>query len=148
MQPRRALVALAPGGAVIGIAGLRGPQGGFLRLSGAGYRAALGPWAGGLALALTLSHRAGDRTADLVLDGVAVRRGWQRRGVARALIAAAEAEARRLGHPGLRAEVEAGNRAALAAWQALGFRIIGRRRLGWIWSAPAFVLRRPLGAGD
>lgn len=148
MQPDRALVALGPKGAIIGIAGLRSAQGGFLDLSPQGFRLALGLRLGQLALASTLLHRAGDRTTDLVLDGVAVRRGWQRRGLAGALIAAAETEARRLGYPGLRAEVEAGNLAALAAWQAMGFQRQGRRRLGWIWSAPALVLRRPLPARD
>lgn len=135
---------LGPTGGIIGIAGLRDARGGFLAPSPQGYRQALGPRLGRLALASTLLHRAGDQTTDLVLDGVAVRRGWQRRGVARALSDAAEAEARRLGYPGVRAEVDAGNLMGLAAWQAMGFQLQGRRRLGWIWSAPAWVLRRPM----
>lgn len=144
MQPERALVALGPAGGVIGVAGLRSASGGFLDLSSPGYRQALGAPLGRLALACTLLHWMGTQTDDLVLDGVAVRRCWRGRGIGRALVAAAEAEARRLGYPGLRAEVEAQNTAGLAAWQAMGFQPQGRRRLGWIWSAPAWELRRPV----
>lgn len=148
MRPERALVLLGPAGGIIGMAGLRDAQGGFLELSPPGYRQALGPWLGRLALATDLLHRSGAQTTDLVLDGVVVRRGWQRRGLARALVDAAEAEARRRGYPGLRAEVAAGNLGGRAAWQAMGFQPQGRGRLGWLWSAPAFVLRRPVPAGD
>lgn len=147
MQPERALAVLGPAGRIIGIAGLRGAEGGFLELSPQGCRQALGPRLGRLVLATGLLRGSGDHTADLVLDGVAVRRGWQRRGLARALVDAAEAEARRLGYPGLRAEVEAGNLAGRAAWMAMGFQPQGRRRLGWIWSAPIWVLRRPVSGG-
>ncbi|WP_258869600.1 GNAT family N-acetyltransferase [Paracoccus thiocyanatus] len=62
-------------------------------------------------------------------------------GIAQALVRSAAAHARRRGHPALRAEVEAGNRDALAAWQAMGFLPQARQRLGWPWSAPAHVLR-------
>ncbi|MTH34735.1 GNAT family N-acetyltransferase [Paracoccus limosus] len=142
MQPDRALIAIGASGGVLGIAGLRGSRGGFLELSPGACRQVLGPWWGRLALAMANLHRGGE-TADLVLDGVAVRRGWQRQGIARALADAAGAEALRLGYPGLRAEVAAQNVTALAAWQALGFQPQGRQRLGWVWAAPAWVLRRP-----
>ncbi len=144
MQPDQALVALGPQGGLVGIAGLRGAAGGFLSLRPQGFVAAFGPASGRLRHAALGLHASGQATGDLILDGVAVRRGWRGRGIARALVAAAAAEARRLGHPGLTAQVEAGNDSALAAWGALGFRCIGRHRLGWPWQPPAHVLRLPV----
>lgn len=143
MQPQHALVTLAPSGGIIALAGLRDAQGGFLAMHGADFVRALGPVRGRMRRAATVLCRGGAPTSDLILDGVAVRRGWRGRGLARALVAQAQAEARALGHPALRAEVTAGNATALAAWQAMGFHPHGRERLGWLWRPPAHVLRRP-----
>ena len=146
MQPDRAIIALTPQGGLIALAGLRNADGGFLSGSAAGFIATFGPARGRLRHLATGLHRGGTQTGDLILDGVAVRRGWQRRGIARALVLAAEAEARRQGYPALLAEVEAANDAALAAWQRLGFCPIGHQRQGWPWNRPAHVLRRPVPA--
>lgn len=145
MRPARALVAIDARGALVGLAGLRGPDGGFLEPERADFRAAFGPTGGALRGALIRLYRAGSPTGDLILDGVAVRPRWRGLGIARALAAAAEAEARRRGHPALLVEVEARNRAALASWLALGFQPAGRQHLGWPWHPRAHVLRRPVG---
>ncbi|WP_287885395.1 MULTISPECIES: GNAT family N-acetyltransferase [Paracoccus] len=144
MRPEQALVALAPSGRLVGMAGLRDAGGGFLAPHAKGFVAVWGPARGRLRHLATGLYRPGAETADLVLDGIAVRLQWRRQGIARALIGAAAAHARRLGHPALRAEVEAGNHGGLAAWQAMGFQPLARQRLGWPWSAPAHVLRLAL----
>ncbi|MDS9467096.1 GNAT family N-acetyltransferase [Paracoccus sp. MBLB3053] len=144
MNRERALIALDRNGALVGIAGLRGARGGILSPSAADFLATFGRYRGRLRHAASWLHRAGPETYDLILDGVAVRRHWRGRGVARALVAAAMEEARRLGHPALLVEVEARNLDALAAWQAMGFQSAGRQRLGWPWRARAHVLRKPL----
>lgn len=144
MQPGHALVAVTPAGGVLGIAGLRDAKGGFLRMHHKGFTDALGPLEGRARYGAAGLWIGGAAASDLILDGVAVRRGWRGRGLAHALIAAAGTEARRLGYPALRAEVAAGNLQALAAWQAMGFRITGRQRLGWPWCGPAHVLRLPV----
>lgn len=144
MRAERALVALAPSGRLVGIVGLRGAGGGFLDPSAEGFVAVWGPARGRLRHLAAGLYRPGAATADLVLDGIAVLPQWRRQGIARALIRCAAAHASALGHPALRAEVQAGNRDGLAAWQAMGFRALARQRLGWPWSAPAHVLRLPL----
>ncbi len=144
MRPQGALVALSPSGGLLGIAGLRDAGGGFLDPGHGGFVAVWGPVRGRLRHLATGLYRPGAETADLVLDGIAVLPQWRGRGIARALVEAAAAHARRQGHPALRAEVQAGNRAALAAWRAMGFQPQDRQRLGWPWSAPAHVLRLPL----
>nr|WP_010398445.1 GNAT family N-acetyltransferase [Paracoccus sp. TRP] len=141
MRPGQALVALSPAGRLVGVAGLRDANGGFLSPDAGGFVAAWGPFGGRLRHLTTALYLGGGETTDLVLDGVAVRPEWRRRGIARALVKAAAAHAREFGYPALRAEVHARNHAALAAWQAIGFRHLGRERLGWPWSAPAHVLR-------
>ncbi len=142
MVASRALAAVSDRGTLVGIAGLRGAQGGFLSPAAADFHQVFGGVRGGMRHLGSRLHRPGRETPDLILDGVAVRPHWRGRGVARALVAAALQEARDLGHPALMAEVEARNHAALAAWLALGFHHAGRQRLGWPWHPPAHVLRR------
>lgn len=142
MNPERALIALSPTGALVGIAGLRGHQGGFLSASRPEFCRVFGPIGGSLRHLATLLHLRGAATPDMILDGVAVRPAWRGMGVARALVNAAATHARHVGHSALMVEVEARNRDALAAWSALEFAPAGRQRLGWPWHAPAHVLRR------
>ncbi|WP_246184804.1 GNAT family N-acetyltransferase [Paracoccus aestuariivivens] len=144
MNPDNALIAVTDRGALVGIAGLRGPWGGFLSPSGPDFHRTFGPWHGRLRHLSSKLHLSGDATADLILDGVAVRPQWRCRGIARALVDVAAGRARQLGHPALMVEVEAHNRDALAAWQALAFEASGRQKLGWPWRAPAHVMRRPV----
>ncbi|WP_347266949.1 GNAT family N-acetyltransferase [Paracoccus sp. (in: a-proteobacteria)] len=144
MRPDHALLALSPSGRPVGIAGLRDSRGGLLAPDAAGFLGVWGPRRGLLRHLLTGLYRPGAATADMILDGVAVAAPWRRRGLARALVAAAAARASAHGHEALLAEVAAGNGVALAAWQAMGFRPVARQRLGWPWSAPAVVLRLAL----
>lgn len=141
MRPGQALVALSPGGELLGLAGLRDANGGFLDPAPGGFVAVWGPAGGRLRHLSTRLYRAGGATADLVLDGLAVAPQWRRQGIARALVQAALDQARARGHTALRVEVEARNHAGLAAWRALGFQPLPRQRLGWPWSPPAHVLR-------
>lgn len=144
-RPGHALIARSgpgPGGHLIGMAGLRDAGGGLLSDDRAAFLGVFGRRAGWLRQRSATWRGAGASTAAMVLDGVVVAPEWRGRGVARMLVAAAEHAARRAGHRSLRVEVEAGNHAAMAAWIALGFRPIGRARLGWLWSARAHVLER------
>ena len=144
MQPRMVLAALDGGGGLIGLLGLRDAGGGFLGMT-ADARAALGAFAG-VTGALMPLFRPGPATADMVIDGLAIADRWQRRGVGRALLAHALADAARRGYPGLRAEVALRNRAALRFYEAAGFSPQGSHRIGWPWSASwlgrAAVMRR------
>ena len=110
---------------VEGIVGLRDHQGGFLVISPSLTR---------------FLFRSAPPTTDLVLDGIVVRR--QRHGFGRALIAAAEEEARLRNRPGLRAEVRLRNEKALRFYRQLGFVEETRGRFGWPWSGRVVVLRK------
>lgn len=127
VRPCHGLVAIDGAGRLGGVVGLRDAQGGFLART---------PW-----LARFL-YRAAPPTADLVIDGIVV--ADLRRGVGRALLDAAAQMARQAGHPGLRAEVEIRNTAALMFYQAIGFAEIGRGLYGWPWSGPVALLHRPV----
>lgn len=94
-------------GRLLGLTGLRGADGGAVRLPGRRLdplRALVAP-----------------RTRDMVLDCLVVAPGARGRGIAALLVAAALAEARRRGHPALRAEVERRNAPALALFSRAGF---------------------------
>ncbi len=121
------IAAIGPDGCLGGVAGIRDGQGGFL---------ADQPW-----LARCL-YRAAPPTADLVIDGIVV--DGPRRGVGRALLDGAAQAARQAGHPGLRAEVELRNTAAMAFYAATGFIEIGRGSFGWPWSGLVVLLHRPV----
>ncbi len=144
LRPDHALVALSPQGQLVGIAGLRDARGGLLASDPKSFRAVWGNARGQLCHLGTRLYRAGPQTEDMVIDGIAIRPDWRRRGIARALIAAAADQARAAGHGALRAEVAADNREALAAWRAMGFQRQARHRMGWPWSRPAHVLRLTL----
>lgn len=115
------------GDEVRGVVGLRDHNGGFL--SG---HPATSPFL----------FRPAPPTADLVIDGIVVRS--RRCGIGRALIGAAEIEARRRQRRGLRAEVRLGNPAALAFYAELGFSEETRGRFGWPWSGIVSVMRKPI----
>jgi GNAT superfamily N-acetyltransferase len=126
--PGHGIVAVDKAGRLAGVMGLRDAAGGFwqpLRRQG-----------------LTLLFRACPPTEDLVIDGIVSAR--LRGGAGRALIAAGLAQARLRGHPGLRAEVQTCNRAALDFYRALRFSEIARGRYGWPWGGPVSVMRLPV----
>lgn len=118
-------------GRVLGVIGFRDHRGGFAQ-PGRGVSAAL---AGAI-------YRPAPATADLVIDGIAVRR--PRCGHGRALMEAAVAQARARGRAGLRAEVALRNRGALAFYRKLGFVEEARGRYGWPWTGIVVILRRPV----
>ena len=96
---------------------------GSLATGGAWLRLARG--AGGEPLGFTLCRLISPE-AELLLIGVAP--AVRRRGVARALLAAAAADARSRDATTLFLEVRDGNAAALALYRAAGYAVIGRRR--------------------
>ncbi|RNF33615.1 GNAT family N-acetyltransferase [Paracoccus methylarcula] len=120
-------IAAMRGEVIEGIVGIRDDRGGFLAVTPPLMR---------------LLFRAAPPTADLVLDGIVVRRS--RRGVGRALVTAAEAEARRRHRHGLRAEVQLRNRSAVAFYRSLGFVEEARGRYGWPWSGMVAIMRKPV----
>lgn len=120
-------IAVMRGEVVEGVVGLRDHRGGFLVVTPPLMR---------------LLFRAAPPTADLVLDGIVVRR--PRRGIGRALVGAAEGEARRRRRQGLRVEVRLRNRGAVAFYRSLGFVEETRGRYGWPWSGKVVVMRKPI----
>lgn len=143
IHPQAALVARSPAGRVIGLAGLRDVSGGLIDARTA-LTPALGRCRGSVARLGLILWRAGPATEDLVLDGLVVHPRARRHGVARALIRACLAEAVARGRPGLRVEVLAANRAALALYRAEGFAPIARHRPGH--GRAALILRLPIPA--
>ena len=129
MRADHGIVALDAQGRVAGVMGLRDARGGF---------PARVPWAA------RIGFRAGPPTADLIVDGIAVRDS--RCGIGRALVRAAMARARAAGHPGLRAEVRAGDAGAVAFYRALGFATVASLRFGWPWTGRVLILRRAVDA--
>lgn len=147
LNPEQALVALSPAGALIGLMGWRGVQGGFLSPTPARFRRVWGPMRGRACHLATRLWRPGPATSDLIVDGIIIAPEWRKRGICRALLAHAGQIAAERGHPGLRVEVEAANQPALSAYAALGFQPVTRARAGWAWTRhPAHILRRPLAA--
>lgn len=114
-------------GTLIGVMGLRDADGGFLVSQ---------------PLSVRLLYRAAPPTADLVIDGIVARH--RRAGTGRALLSQGIACARAAGRPGLRAEVIARNKPAIAFYRALGFTEIARGRYGWPWAGQVVVMRRPV----
>ncbi|MDP5305901.1 GNAT family N-acetyltransferase [Paracoccus spongiarum] len=124
------IVALDACDRVLGVVGLRDGEGGFPVVT---------------PLAARLAFRAAPATDDLVIDGIVVSAAG--RGIGRALMAAAQDRAAQGGHPGLRVEVGARNRAARDFYRRIGFVEIGRGRFGWPLSPPVVLMRRGPGAG-
>ncbi|WP_265500164.1 GNAT family N-acetyltransferase [Paracoccus beibuensis] len=124
LRPRHGMVAVGAAGQVLGVIGLRDAAGG----AAAGALSAPG-WL----------FRPAPPTGDLVIDGLAV--AGRRRGTGRALVAEALRRARGARHPGLRAEVRARNRGALAFYRRLGFTEESRGRYGLPWWGQVHVLR-------
>lgn len=127
VRPENGTAAVRADGDLVGVMGLRDAGGGFLLAT---------------PLVARFMFRPAPATDDLVIDGIAVRD--RRRGTGSAMLDYATARARMQGRPGLRAEVQASNHAALAFWQAVGFAEVGRGRYGWPWSGQVLILRRPI----
>ncbi len=139
LRADHALVALAPDGSVIGVAGFRSPQGGFVVLEPDSLSEVYGEiggwWRGALIARLS---REVDNTRFLI-DGLAVAPDWRGRGIGAALLAALEAEAWRRGYDMLRLDVADDNARARALYLRLGFDPMRHDRL-WL-LAPVFGMR-------
>ena len=60
------------------------------------------------------------------IEGWYVEPAWQRQGIGRALVEAAEARARAMGHHEIASDTEVENTDSLAAHQALGYEVVER----------------------
>ena len=131
MRVDHALVAVAPGGRVVAVAGFRSPRGSFLALTRPHLVAVYGGF-GGLwrSAALGWLGREVDNARFLV-DGLAVAEDWRGRGLGTALIEALADEARLRGYASLRLDVADQNDRARALYQRLGFDPAGHQRL-WL----------------
>jgi [ribosomal protein S18]-alanine N-acetyltransferase len=76
---------------------------------------------------------------------IAVAGEFQRRGLARRLLAAAEANARRRGCATMRLEVRADDAGAIALYATSGYRTIGQRRRYYAGRIDAIRFEKPLG---
>ncbi|MDP2084874.1 MAG: GNAT family N-acetyltransferase [Gemmobacter sp.] len=136
MRPDHALVVVAPGGRVVGVAGFRSPVGSFLALEWRHLRAVYGRF-GGVWRSAALHWMGRDvDNARFLVDGLAVAEGWRGRGLGSALIEALAAEARARGYARLRLDVADQNDRARALYERLGFDPAGHQRLGL--AAPLF----------
>jgi ribosomal-protein-alanine N-acetyltransferase len=132
--------ALHAGG--IGSAGPAWDEAAFAALLAQPGRRALVASEGGEPVGLLLLGLAADEAEILAL---AVLPAARRRGIGRALVAAACSRAAARGAQRLLLEVAEGNAAARALYGALGFVPVGRRRGYYPGGGDALVLARPLG---
>ncbi|MBK4216543.1 GNAT family N-acetyltransferase [Paracoccus caeni] len=125
IRPAHGIAAIDRQGTLAGVMGLRDDQGGFLVA-----RPSI----------IGLLYRPAPPTSDLVVDGIVSAR--PRQGAGRAMMTEGLDRARAAGRPGLRVEVQASNRTAIAFYASLGFVEIARGGYGWPWTGPVMVMRR------
>ena len=130
IDPGQVVCALAPGGRLVGVAGIKTATGGFV---GGDLRdlAAVYGWPGAIwraAVLLALATRADDSC--LQLDSICVAADARGRGVGTALLDAVAAEAARQGFGALCLDVVDRNPRARALYERHGFRVHRIRRLG------------------
>jgi ribosomal protein S18 acetylase RimI-like enzyme len=79
---------------------------------------------------------------------IAVAREFQRRGLARRLLRAAETSAARRGCRSMRLEVRADDGGAIALYESAGYRLFGRRRRYYAGRIDALRFEKPFRAGS
>jgi ribosomal protein S18 acetylase RimI-like enzyme len=130
MRPDQALLALAPDGAVLGLAGFKTPEGSFAGGSTADLRAVYGragaAWRGVL---LDLLSRDVDNERFL-LDGICVTREARGQGIGTTLIDAICDLAQDRGYSAVRLDVVDSNWRARALYERLGFVVQGSQDIG------------------
>lgn len=139
LRADHALVALAPDGTVIGVAGFRSPRGGFMVLGAdslADVYGLFGGWWRGWLIGLLSSEVDNQH---FLIDGLAVAPVWRGRGVGTALLNALEHEAQRRGYDLLRLDVADDNHRARDLYLRHGFDPMRHDRL-WL-LAPVFGMR-------
>jgi GNAT superfamily N-acetyltransferase len=129
VRAENGVIALDDQNCLRGVMGIRNGSGGFLRHPPRRAR---------------LFYRGAPATEDLVIDGILALEC--RKGIGAALLGESFARARQEGRPGIRVEVQARNRAALAFYLRQGFVEIIRGRFAWPWSGTVIVLRLPVQA--
>ncbi len=130
LDPRFAFAATDEGGTLVGVAGIKVPQGGFIGGTARDLREVYGPW-GSLwrGALLTLLER-GRESGTLMMDGICVRQDWRGHGVGRQLLDAVLAEAAAGPYRYVRLDVVDTNPRAAKLYEAVGFRPQGAQRLG------------------
>jgi ribosomal protein S18 acetylase RimI-like enzyme len=101
--------------------------------------AAIAGKVGGCALVL---YRRDSRRGRLYT--IAIAREFQRRGLARRLLTAAEAQAKRRSCRSMRLEVRANDTGAIALYESSGYRRFGRRRRYYAGRVDALCFEKPL----
>ncbi len=130
INPRQALVALDDDGSLLGLAGFKTPEGGFVDGTFGMMRRVYGTWGAlwrGFALHL-LSREVDNRR--FLMDGICVTRAARGRGVGTALIAGIVGLARAGDYPEVRLDVIDTNLRARALYERLGFLPVRTERLG------------------
>ncbi|MDQ2066307.1 GNAT family N-acetyltransferase [Xinfangfangia sp. CPCC 101601] len=130
MRPDHCCVAIDPSGRVLGVAGFKTPEGGFVNGTSAQMQAVYG-WFGarwrGFALWL-LAHEVDNE--NFLIDGIAVTRAARGQGIGTALLEALCQEGQARGYASIRLEVIDSNWRAKALYERQGF-VVGRTdRLG------------------
>lgn len=124
-----AIAAVAPGGALLGVAGFRTHRGAFAGGSYADLCAIYG-LAGGTWRALALALLTRERETRFLLDGICVDPDVRGCGIGTALIEAICDEARARGFAEVRLDVVDSNFRARALYDRLGFTVLYRQRSG------------------
>ncbi len=121
LRPDHCFSALDAGGALVGVAGFKSPEGSFAGGAPADLRRAYGIW-GALwrrwVLWLLASEVDNQR---FLVDGIAVARDWRGRGIGAALVQLLCDEGQRRGYPAIRLEVIDTNWRARALYERMGF---------------------------
>jgi len=127
-----AIVALAPDGALLGLAGFKTHRGGFAS-GGRGDLIAVYGRTGGLWRAAAMTALQGDTdNARFLIDGLCVADGARGAGIGSALLDAACAEGVARGYSAARLDVTDANLRAQALYLRAGFAITGTQRLGML----------------
>ncbi len=130
IDPARAIVALGPGERLLGLVGTKTAAGAFVGGGWSDLRAVYGALGAAWRSALLALLARPVEPGRLLLDGIAVVEGARGQGIGGALLAAAIAEAARLGLREVRLDVIDENPRAMALYARLGFRPAGRTRTG------------------
>lgn len=130
MRGDQALCALAPDGALLGLAGFATRAGAFAHGNRHDFATVYGRFGAAWRTALWRLLESDPPPAAFQMEGLCVRDDARGRGVGRALVEAICAEAGRRGHGAVSLEVSDTNRRARVLYERAGFTVTGETRLG------------------
>jgi ribosomal protein S18 acetylase RimI-like enzyme len=148
MRADQVIIALAPDGRLLGIAGFKTPNGSFASGGPQDMRAVYGVWGAYWRQTVLGWLSDGVDNDRFLLDGLCVDAGCQGQGLGTALLSAITAEARLRGYNGVRLEVIDRNTRAIALYERLGFAVTARQNIGalrWVFKfSAALTMVKPL----